>query len=479
MYAASESSVYRSDDGGQRWNRVAGTDPFTGWGPDGVRAGFPIDIQVDPRDPNRLFINSYGGGNFLSTDGGRSWEMASTGYTGAQVRDIAADPNEPGRVYASARSGLFVSDDGGATWRGLNYGNVAALEHHLIAIDPIDPMHVTAATNWSRSLFASSDAGRYWRSVGPDVPEGMAWQTRVYAPSDPSTAYAGSGGYYSAGQFSRELPGDGIYVSHDGGFGWNEINSQVSSDAQVADLAVHPEFVGFVYAASTNEGLLRTYDGGLAWERVAGGIPEGAPSLSIAFDPFNPDIHLAGYASQGVFRSTDGGETWNRVAAGLPPESVATDIVFDPHAPGLAYASDLSSGVYRSEDSGATWSAITDGLRTRAVNGLALSADGQHLYAAIEGEGVYRYDVDGTPPAAAEPLVPPELTPPPTTTVAATQPPETHAPQTTVAPTTTAVSGQSETSEDSRGPIALIGAGTAGVLALAGLGWLLIRRRRG
>jgi len=72
----------------------------------------------------------------------------------------------------------------------------------------------------------------------------------------------------------------------------------------------------------------------------------------------------------------------------------------------------LFSGVYRSTDGGFTWLKINNGLTTRAVTDLSLSSDGNHLYAATNGEGVFRLDLDGRPPAAGptpqpgEPAVP-------------------------------------------------------------------------
>ena len=85
----------------------------------------------------------------------------------------------------------------------------------------------------------------------------------------------------------------------------------------------------------------------------------------------------------------------------MPPEATITSIVFDPTNPVTVYAADIHSGVYRSQDSGQNWLVINNGLRTRAVNALAISTDGQHLYAATEGEGVYRLDLNGQPPASA------------------------------------------------------------------------------
>jgi hypothetical protein len=46
-----------------------------------------------------------------------------------------------------------------------------------------------------------------------------------------------------------------------------------------------------------------------------------------------------------------------------------------------------------------TWTKINEGLRTRAVTGLSISTDGQVLYVATNGEGVFRLDIGGVPPA--------------------------------------------------------------------------------
>jgi len=77
----------------------------------------------------------------------------------------------------------------------------------------------------------------------------------------------------------------------------------------------------------------------------------------------------------------------------MNPEASVSDIVFDPTDPQVMFASDRQSGVYRSSNEGTTWIAINKGLRTRAVNALAISADGTTLYAATEGEGVFRLDL--------------------------------------------------------------------------------------
>jgi photosystem II stability/assembly factor-like uncharacterized protein len=100
-YAGSNRAIYRGEDTGQTWTQM--TPGQWAWGPPGIRAGWPIDLQVDPQNPDRLFANNYGGGNYLSVDGGKSWVAASQGYTGAQMRDLAATQDQGGRVWTAGR----------------------------------------------------------------------------------------------------------------------------------------------------------------------------------------------------------------------------------------------------------------------------------------------------------------------------------------------------------------------------------------
>jgi photosystem II stability/assembly factor-like uncharacterized protein len=430
-YAASNSAVYRSEDGGQSWEQMAGG--VNGWGPPGVRAGFPIDLQVDPRDPDRIFANAYGGGNFLSTDGGRTWTVASTGYTGAQVRAIALDPSEPARIFAAARSGIFLSQDAGATWIGRSFPPAVSLEWTAVAIDPVNPDHLLAATNWDRLLLESTDSGQSWRIVETAPDPRTGWRAIAYAPSDPTVVYAGTAGFYSAGSFDPSMPGAGIFRSNDGGATWEQINDGLSADAHVTALAIDPHDSQEVYAATVNHGLLHTADGGRSWIAVNSGLPGSPPpAFSVALHPTPADTLFVGLCRGAVYRSTDGAETWRSSAAGLPPEACIVSLLIDPNQPEVMYAADVGSGVYRSVDGGSSWTLLNNGLRTRAVNALALSLDGQHLYAATEGEGVFRLDLNGTPPEPAADLAPvatpTTVVPSPGAPVAPTQPPTMPAP---------------------------------------------------
>lgn len=416
-YAGSNMAIYRSDDTGQEWMLVS-TGPI-GWGPPGVEVGWPIDLQCDPRNPNRIFANNYGGGNFLSQDGGYNWQNASQGYTGAQIRGIAVDPSAPARLYAAGRSGMWRTDTAGDSWIGIGYPASEYLnlgDFVSVAVDPVSPRHIFTG-NMGGAIQESFDRGSTWHHVWPPlVNNEHAFNVSgitdlVFAPSDPDWIYAS---FSFGGCTLLHEPcsqGFGVAVSQDGGKTW-----VLSSDADmvslpVIDLAVHPLNPARVYAGSET-GLYTTSDGGVSWERVSiTGQPDDARVRAVAISPIDGNRILAAvdgeYAAPGsvpgIFLSTDGGSTWQASYAGLEPNSSIHHILFSPVDPQSVFVSDYLSGIYRSTNGGQTWVVLNTGLLTRAAGPLSISADGLHLYLGTNGNGVYRLDLNRVPPEPAPP----------------------------------------------------------------------------
>jgi hypothetical protein len=91
-----------------------------------------------------------------------------------------------------------------------------------------------------------------------------AYSAIVYAPSNPSIVYAGSG--YEDDRFAK-----GIFKSTDGGKSWTKIsqglsiNSATGQPHYVKSIAVHPSNPNIVLAA-TGGGLYKSTDGGASWD---------------------------------------------------------------------------------------------------------------------------------------------------------------------------------------------------------------------
>ncbi len=404
-YAGSIDSIYKSQDAGVTWNTVASP-----WGPPGVSVGFPIDMQCDPRDTDRIFVNNYGGGNFLSEDGGKTWVNASQGYTGAQVFGLSIAPSEPERVYVAGFGGLWRSDDAGITWQGLYNPpeEMSNLPGQGIAVDPNNSDHVLAA---KQEIVESTDGGESWavrwsmqELVAEGVPEASlhpAAPVIVFAPSDTKKVYIGFGheNCFLNHEPNCETTMVGIAISNDGGSSWQVSDDKQIRQVNIFDLAVDYSDAKHVYAA-TEAGVFESLDGGISWGVVSGEI-ENKKVHVIAIDPSDPQNILVGIDRDGIYRSADGGVNWQHSIAGLEANGSMHDIVFDPSNSQVIYASDLFSGVYRSTDSGNTWTKINEGLQSRAARSLAISADGQHLYVGTNEDGVLRLDLGGVPPQGA------------------------------------------------------------------------------
>ena len=438
-YAAGDGQFYRSEDGGETWKTFVNKRGW-GWGPQGIRPGFPIDFQVDPRDPYRIFVNNYGGGNFLSEDGGETWVSASVGYTGADLRDVFVVPDNPAFVLVNGRSGPFLSRDGGVNWQGINPLEVRDIaEGARITVDPSNPEHVLLSSahwgwtyesvNGGSNWYLATDYGGELQNLSePDTNKKFqGFQAIAFAPSDPKIVYGGFGVWRCATSGDPNMCSArtivSVLVSEDGGHSWTRLNGTPLDGLTVTEIIVHPENPNTAWVSTMGGGIFRTEDRGQSWLAVNQGL--GAMEvMELAGDPTNPAILYAAANHRGVFKSEDGGGTWRQVSAGMDSNEPVYALIVDPRRSNVIYAGSYRSGVFMSEDGGAHWRSINNGLRTRAVTALSISADGETLYAGTTGEGVFRLSTHGqdyfnalaptpTPiPPTAAPL--PAATPTPT-----------------------------------------------------------------
>jgi hypothetical protein len=131
LWQQNHCGVYRSDDKGENWERLEGN---------GLPSGFGFPIGIHHRKPDMAFVipedeasaENVGGGNRVTTggrlgvyrteDGGRSWELASTGlperaWVEVLREGMASDRLDPVGIYFGTKSGsIFVSLNEGDEW---------------------------------------------------------------------------------------------------------------------------------------------------------------------------------------------------------------------------------------------------------------------------------------------------------------------------------------------------------------------------
>ncbi|NIW44338.1 MAG: hypothetical protein GWN30_06080, partial [Gammaproteobacteria bacterium] len=196
------------------------------WGPPGIVAGLPIDILVDPLVTDTLFVNNYGGGNIKSTDGGNTFSLASQGYTGAQLFNVEAFPDNPSRIIVAGRSGVFQGFNHGASWRGLSYPPANFLETSAVSIKPDESNVLIAGAGGDDWMYRSIDNGNSWEKVFT-IPNGESncFRSFAFANSNPEIVYAGTcTSFHTTIALDFGLDGLGIYKSEDGGNNWQEAN---------------------------------------------------------------------------------------------------------------------------------------------------------------------------------------------------------------------------------------------------------------
>jgi photosystem II stability/assembly factor-like uncharacterized protein len=296
--------VYKSTDAGKTWTHL------------GLRDSQMIaNIEVDPKDANRFFVavlgHPYGPnperGIFRSTDGGARFQKVLYVDEYTSGNDVRIDPSQPDTVYAAlwqqqqgffengafggTDGGIFKSTDGGSTWKKLAGGLPPIIEANL-AIAPSNPktLYATVAAGGEAAEHpAANAAGRAPRggrggniSFYKTTDGGEHW---LLATDDPRV--------YEMGSAGRHAP-DSRPLGRIGG-------------GDLPTVTVDPQNERVIYSCSTV--FWRTEDAGLTWTAVRG-APGGDDYQKSWVNPNNPNIILL-VSDQGGVVSANRGESWS------------------------------------------------------------------------------------------------------------------------------------------------------------------------
>ncbi|MGH8056150.1 MAG: WD40/YVTN/BNR-like repeat-containing protein, partial [Candidatus Entotheonellia bacterium] len=176
-----------------------------------------------------ICVGTLGQGIWRSADGGETWARVRQGlYSESAVRALAVHPRESHIMYAGAESGIYRSDDRGASWTHLD-SPMNTLPIWALAIDPVDP-HIMFAGTRPAALFRSQDGGTTWQKLSVALAEecpnvGIPRVTAIAIdPVDHRRVWAG-------------IEVDGVRRSLDGGDTWETITSGVS-DPDIHNVAI-------------------------------------------------------------------------------------------------------------------------------------------------------------------------------------------------------------------------------------------------
>ncbi len=288
--------VFYADDPAGEWTQAEGVELPRG----GDEALERIWVIVPGEADGLVYAGGDPGVLFESRDGGLTWELNrplwehqqrekwQPGGGGLCLHSIVTWPGEPDRLALGiSAAGVWLTDDGGATWRRGTEGLVARYVPEDAAPEEIaycvHRLHRAARKperifmQFHGGVYRSDDAGETWNDIAAGLPSDFGFPLAL-DPADPDSAYL--------------IP-------------------------LVADID-----------RVTPEGRVRVYetrDAGATWTARGNGLPDEDAYLTILREAFDwtgagESLELYFGATSGeVYGSGDAGATWFQVAAHLPP----------------------------------------------------------------------------------------------------------------------------------------------------------------
>ena len=235
---------------------------------------------------------------------------------------------------------LFISRDAGKTWslcdglwnhpqRPKWQPGGGGLCLHTILLDPQDSKRIRIAVS-TAGMYVTSDGGKTWR------PSNRGVRAEFLPDKYPEFGQCVHKVVQSKQQPERMFLQNhwGLYRSDDRGDNWTDVANGVPSDFGFA-MAIHPEDPDCAWIVPleadmfrcTPEGKLRVYrtrNAGKKWDPLTKGLPqkdayETVIRDAMAVDSLDPVGVYFGTRSGKLFASSDEGKNWTTVHDGLPP----------------------------------------------------------------------------------------------------------------------------------------------------------------
>jgi photosystem II stability/assembly factor-like uncharacterized protein len=255
VFAGTRDGVFRTDDNGDTWIKMGGTNDTTMYG----------DIWAMCEHNGVLFASMqlyFDATVYKSTDKGSSWiRCVGTGLPSGLsfIKGLEGSGNN---LIAGTDEGIFYSVDGGDNWvstnvQGFNIPGLASSENYVYAAIPTAGgvyRSLDNGVNWSVSLQSTVDyvevaaiddyafAGAFFGGARYSSNYGSTWFASGGFPSDASVFALGpvSDGMILAG---TDLAPSWIYVSFNNGGSYSPYSEGLFENASVEAFAVNDTFM--------------------------------------------------------------------------------------------------------------------------------------------------------------------------------------------------------------------------------------------
>ena len=286
-------------------------------------------------DPKLYYVGAAGGGVWKSANSGQTWDPVFDDQDVAAIGAVTIDPTDNDTVWVgtgegnprndvSYGNGVYKTTDGGDHWTNTGLKETKYITR--IVVDPRNHNHVVVAAlgdafsdSPQRGIYVTDDGGKTWKQTLYVGPESGASDLAMN-PQDPSVLYAGIWKFQRRPwTFVSGGEEDGIYKSTDGGATWTELvgHGLPASPMGRIGLAVAPSDGNRVYAVIESKAgvLWRSDDGGANWTMVSDNSSVDARPFyfsHVAVDPKNAD-HVYAVSFQ-LMLSTNAGKTFKAIA---------------------------------------------------------------------------------------------------------------------------------------------------------------------
>lgn len=384
---ASATEVWRSLDGGGNWTRRTDA-PTTLFGLNSA--------ESSTRDPLRVYVG--GVDAYRSHDGGQTWQIVNPWqqYYGQEATrlhadvpnfDVFVDGSNVERVYVSTDGGTYESLDGLITVQNLSLAGLRNAQYYG---------SYTVRTPPYAILVGAQDQG-YQKETAPVA--GINDFVQVISGDYAHLSSSNNGGnlwmVYPGFVQLDTAPATGNFTAlREWQFGVNNFQGWLFLAPLEAD-PLNPNRVllaGGGIGANRNRLITLTYNGA-SISHSEGSQDFGSFVTDVAYSRDGASRYVVNDAGQ-FWRDSGGGYTLR--SSGLPDGQFfyGNCILVHTTTPGTIYVAGAgysNPGVYRSTNNGDSFAPFATGLPSTLIYHLAMSADGQHLFAATE-LGPYYYD---------------------------------------------------------------------------------------
>lgn len=316
-------------------------------------AGLPPEAgsKVRSQPLNSLRLYALGRQVYRSDDGGLSWANLTAyrqeSIIGSGMRDLAVSPRNAEEVVVANEFGVWRSLDGGLSWNGLNDSLPNLPVRRLVTL-PQGSRGLRILVNGLGALEWAPGEKQAWKPVRDPQVEQDVLVRRTLSVS---------------------------------------LGTGITATATAGD---------FIYAGAADGRLWASPDRGQTWRSEEG---LGGPVESLFVDPQDPRLALAalgvnprGTKTPRVLRTTNGGLFWDDLTADLP-DGGAHGITAD-RATGAVYVAGDRGVFFTYADLAApapatNWLPLVENLPSAPAADVKLGADGNQLFVALEGYGIY------------------------------------------------------------------------------------------